>query len=70
MTDKVILGLPFINALYTFLVKHSGITTDPFGQKIKFKFASKCEIDTDYASKVFIQEPRMGLKVILIVPNY
>ena len=60
MTDKVILGLPFINALYPFLVENDGITTDPFGQKIKFKFASKCEIDIDYASKVFIQEPRMG----------
>ena len=60
MTDKVILGLPFINALYPFLVENDEITTDPFGQKIKFKFASKCEIDIDYASKVFIQEPRMG----------
>jgi len=45
MTDKVILGLPFINALYPFLVEHDGITTDPFGQKVKFKFASKTEID-------------------------
>ena len=47
LTDKVILGLPFINALYPFLVEHDGITTDPFGQKIKFKFASKLEIDID-----------------------
>ena len=46
MTDKVILGLRFINALYHFLVEHDGITTDPFGQKVKFKFALKCEIDT------------------------
>ena len=45
MTDKVILGLPFINALYPFLLEHDGITTDPFGQKVKFKFASKTEID-------------------------
>ena len=49
ITDKVILGLPFINALYPFLVEHDGITTDPFGQKVKFKFASKFEIDTDDA---------------------
>ena len=48
MTDKVILRLPFINVLYHFLVEHDGIT-DPFGQKIKFKFASKFEIDTDDA---------------------
>ena len=32
MIDKVILGLPFINALYPFLVKHDGINTDPFGK--------------------------------------
>ena len=47
LIDKVILGLPFINALYHFLVEHDGIITDPFGQKIKFKFASKTEIDID-----------------------
>ena len=50
LTDKVILGLPFINALYPFLVKHDGISTDPFGQKVKFKFASKIEIDIDNLS--------------------
>ena len=49
MTDKVILGMPFINALYHFLVEHDEITTDPFGQKGKFKFASKFEIDIDDA---------------------
>ena len=47
MTDKVILGLTFINALYPFLVDHNGITTDPFRHEIKFKFASKFEIDID-----------------------
>ena len=31
LNDKVILGLPFINGLYPFLVEHDGITTDPFG---------------------------------------
>ena len=49
MTDKVILGFPFINALYTFLVENNGITIDPLGQKVKFKFASRFEIDTDDA---------------------
>ena len=43
----MILGLPFINALYPFLVEHDGITTDPFGQIVKFKFALKSEIDVD-----------------------
>ena len=47
MTDKVILGIPFINSLYHFLTEHDGIATDPFGQKVKFKFASKFEIDID-----------------------
>ena len=47
MTDKVILGLPFINSLYPFLSKHDGIISDPFGQKVKFKFASKFETDID-----------------------
>ena len=45
ISNKVILGLPFINALYSFLVEHDGITTDPFGQKVKFKFALKSKID-------------------------
>ena len=47
MTDKVTLSIPFINTLYPFLTKHDGITTDPFGQKVKFKFVSQFEIDTD-----------------------
>ena len=47
MTDKVVLGIPFINILYPFLTEYDGITTNPFGQKVKFKFASKFEIDTD-----------------------
>ena len=47
MTNKVILGLPFINTLYHFLVEYDGITTDPFRQKVKFKFASKFKTDTD-----------------------
>ena len=50
LTDKVILGLPFINALYHFLVEHDEITTDPFGQKVKFEFTSKTEIDIDNLS--------------------
>ena len=33
-----------------FLVEHDGITTDPFGQKVKFKFASKIEIDINNLS--------------------
>ena len=51
MSDKVILGIPFISALYPFLTEKDGITTDPFGQKVKFKFASRQEIDQDKGLK-------------------
>ena len=61
LTDKVILGLPFINALYPFLVEHDGITVDPFEQKVKFKFASKIEIDIDNLS--YEKDSRMNALV-------
>ena len=35
-----------------FFVEYDKIIADPFGQKVKFKFASKCEIDTDYTSNL------------------
>ena len=40
----------FINALYPFLVEHDGIIIDSFGQKVKFKFASKTDINIDNLS--------------------
>ena len=61
MTDKVILGLPFINALYSFLVEHDGITTDPFGQKVKFKFATKFEIDVDALTLIHAKTKHLNL---------
>ncbi|KAG2689260.1 hypothetical protein I3760_09G132400 [Carya illinoinensis] len=45
LTHDVILGMPFLNMIYPFLSEADGITTDPFGQKVKFKFASKFEHD-------------------------
>ncbi|KAG2716679.1 hypothetical protein I3760_03G138700 [Carya illinoinensis] len=51
MSDKVILGIPFIFALYPFISDKDGITTDPFEQKVKFNFATKFEIDTDKSLK-------------------
>ena len=41
LTDKVILGNPFLCSLYPFTVDSKGITTQPFGQTIKFRFISK-----------------------------
>ena len=38
MTDRVILGNPFMCLLYPFTVDGEGITTQPFGQSVKFKF--------------------------------
>ena len=53
--------------MYRFLVEHDGITTDPFGQKVKFKFVSKFDIDVDNLSyekdspmNAFIQELMMS----------
>ena len=38
MTDRVILGNPFMCLLYPFIIDSEGITTHPFGQPVKFKF--------------------------------
>ena len=56
-----------INALYHFLVEHDEITTDPFGQKVKFKFASKTEID-DALNPILLLDTRKLLNKFLI--NY
>ena len=38
LADKVILGNPFLCSLYPFTVDSKGITTQPFGQTIRFRF--------------------------------
>ena len=38
MTDRVILGNPFMCLLYPFTTDSEGITTHPFDQPVKFKF--------------------------------
>jgi hypothetical protein len=43
MTDKVILGLPFITLLYPFTIDHDGLITYPMDEKVKFKFLAKPE---------------------------
>ena len=43
MTDRVILGNPFMCLLYPFTTDSEGITTHPFDQPIKFKFLRKPE---------------------------
>lgn len=46
LTDKVILGLPFIALLYPFTTEHDGIVTYPFEEPVKFKFLSNPEPKT------------------------
>jgi FtsZ-binding cell division protein ZapB len=43
MTDKVILGLPFITLLYPFTTDQDGLITYPMDEKVKFKFLGKPE---------------------------
>lgn len=54
MTDKVMLEILFIYSLYSFISKNDGITTSPFGQKIKFKFTSKIDINIDKSLKSLV----------------
>ena len=44
MTDKVILGNPFVCLLYPFTTDSERITTHPFGQPVKFKFLRSLEL--------------------------
>ena len=43
MTDRVILGNPFMRLLYPFITDSEGITIHPFGQPVKFKFLRSLE---------------------------
>ncbi|GMP83337.1 hypothetical protein CsSME_00037288 [Camellia sinensis var. sinensis] len=44
MTDKIILGSPFIYLLYPFTTSSTGITTHVLGQPVTFKFLSPPEL--------------------------
>ncbi|KAG6659871.1 hypothetical protein CIPAW_03G066400 [Carya illinoinensis] len=61
LTHDVILGMPFLNMIYPFLSEADGITTDCFGQKVKFKFASKFERDTARRSVFLLSAKRKHL---------
>ena len=45
MTDKVILGIPFIDMPYPFSAELDGVSTVKMGITVKFHFVSKFEID-------------------------
>jgi hypothetical protein len=50
MTDKVVLGIPFITMLYPFTAELDGVSTVKMGISVKFHFASKFEIDVSHQS--------------------
>jgi hypothetical protein len=45
MTDKVILGLPFITLLYPFIIDSDGLITYLLGKNVKFKFLKEQDIN-------------------------
>lgn len=44
ITDKVILGLPFISLLYPLQVEFDGVISSHLGEKVKFEFLTKPEL--------------------------
>lgn len=44
ITDEVILGVPFIALLYPFNVEYAGVTSIHMGEKVKFEFLTKPEL--------------------------
>jgi hypothetical protein len=50
MTDKVVLGIPFIAMLYPFTAELDGVSTVKMGIPVKFHLASKFEIDVSHRS--------------------
>jgi hypothetical protein len=44
MTDKVILGLPFITLLYPSTTDHDGLITYHMDENVKFKFLARPEL--------------------------
>ena len=60
MTDRVILGNPFMCLLYSFTTDSEGITTHPFDQLVKFKFLRSPESQGISS----LQDVRIGCKDI------
>jgi hypothetical protein len=50
MSEKVILGLPFIAMIYHFTADMDGVSIVKMGIPIKFQFASRFEIDVCHRS--------------------
>ncbi|CAL9028495.1 unnamed protein product, partial [Prunus brigantina] len=44
ITDRVILGLPFISLLYPLQVEFDGVASSYLGEKVKFEFLTKSEL--------------------------
>ena len=50
MSEKVILGIPFIAMIYPFTAELDGVSTVKMGISIKFQFASRFEVDVCHRS--------------------
>ena len=72
MTDRVILGNPFMCLLYPFTTDSESITTYPFGQPVKFKFLRNPEPrEIENLQKVSVSKNlnRVSTKVFSFGPN-
>jgi hypothetical protein len=55
MTDKVILGIPFIFMLYPFKAELEEVSAVKMGVPVRFHFASRFEIDVSQLSPSLVQ---------------
>jgi hypothetical protein len=54
MSDKVILGIPFISMLYPFKAELGEVSTIKMGVPVRFHFASRFEIDISQLSQSLV----------------
>jgi hypothetical protein len=54
MSDKVILGIPFISMLYPFKVELGEVSTIKIDVQVRFQFASRFEIDISQLSQSLV----------------
>jgi hypothetical protein len=72
MTDKVIIGIPFIFMLYPFQAELDGVSTVKTSVPIKFHFASRFEIDVSQLSLSLINASEIdsrGISKQLVSPG-
>jgi hypothetical protein len=60
LSEKVILGLPFIAMLYPFYVDETGVSMIKMGVNVKFHFASRFDIDISRLSLIFAKTKHLN----------